>query len=197
VYAYFKGIIADYDEDSMILEVNNIGYRIFVPKDFILNNTIGSSVTVYTYTCVREDAFILYGFKCRDDLNLFKQLITVSGVGPKMAQAILSAIDASSVRTAIITQNAKLLSCAPGVGGKTANRIILELKDKIDITDIIATDSSDDKVNSKVAALRQEAYEALTGLGISALDASKAINEIEINEDSRIETIIKMLLAKI
>lgn len=197
MYAYFKGIVADVEEDAIIIDVNNIGYRIFTTKDVLFSNPIGSSIVLYTYTCVREDAFILYGFKNKDDLALFKQLITVSGVGPKMGQAILSAIDSNSVRSAIVTQNSKLLSSAPGVGGKTANRIILELKDKVKIDDIVASLSEDDATNAKVLELRQEAYEALTGLGISPLEATKALNEVEITENSKIEQIIKQLLAKI
>ena len=197
MYAYFKGIVADLEEDAIILDVNDIGYRIFTTKDVLLSNRVGSTLILYTYTCVREDAFILYGFKSKDDLLLFKQLIMVSGVGPKMAQAILSGIDANSVRSAIVTQNSKLLSSAPGVGAKTANRIILELKDKVKLDDIVASLSEDDTTNAKVLELRQEAYEALTGLGISPLEATKALNEIEVTEDSKIEMIIKQLLAKI
>ncbi len=197
MYAYFKGVVADIEEDALIVEVNSIGYRIYVTKDMLVSYRPGSNVVVYTYTCVREDAFILYGFNSKDELELFKLLITVSGVGPKVGVALLSALDANSVRSAIITQNSKLLSSAPGVGGKTANRIILELKDKINIGDIVTNISADDEVNSKIIELRQEAYEALTGLGVSSVDATKALNEIEITEDSKIESIIKQLLAKI
>ena len=196
MYAFFKGTIADTEEDALIVEVNSIGYRIYVPQDMILSSKIGSSITVYTYTCVREDAFILYGFSSKEDLSLFKLLITVSGVGPKMGLAILSSMDSNSIRTAIIMQDAKLLSSAPGVGAKTAGRIILELKDKVNPLDIISA-SKDDVTNEAVINLRQEAYEALISLGVSNLKATQALNEIEITEDSKIEDIIKQLLTKI
>ena len=196
MYAFLKGTIADTEEDALIVEVNSIGYRIYVPKDMILSSKIGSSITVYTYTCVREDAFILYGFSSKEDLSLFKLLITVSGVGPKMGLAILSSMDSNSIRTAIIMQDAKLLSSAPGVGAKTAGRIILELKDKVNPLDIISA-SKDDVTNEAVINLRQEAYEALISLGVSNLKATQALNEIEITEDSKIEDIIKQLLTKI
>lgn len=196
MYAFFKGTIADTEEDALIVEVNSIGYRIYVPKDMILSGRIGSNITVYTYTCVREDAFILYGFRSKEDLSLFKLLITVSGVGPKMGLAILSAMDSNSIRTAIIMQDAKLLSSAPGVGAKTAGRIILELKDKVSPLDILSS-ANDDITNEAVLNLRQEAYEALISLGVSNLKATQALNEIEITEDSRIEDIIKLLLTKI
>ena len=196
MYAFFKGTIADTEEDALIVEVNSIGYRIYVPKDMLLSAKIGSSIIVYTYTCVREDAFILYGFSSKEDLSLFKLLITVSGVGPKMGLAILSSMDANSIRTAIIMQDAKLLSSAPGVGAKTAGRIILELKDKVSPMDIIYS-SKDDVTNETVINLRQEAYEALISLGVTNLKATQALNEIEITEDSKIEDIIKQLLTKI
>ena len=196
MYAFFKGTIADTEEDALIVEVNSIGYRIYVPKDMLLSGRIGSNITVYTYTCVREDAFILYGFRSKEDLSLFKLLITVSGVGPKMGLAILSAMDSNSIRTAIIMQDSKLLSSAPGVGAKTAGRIILELKDKVSPMDIISA-ASDDVTSETVLNLRQEAYEALISLGVSNLKATQALNEIEITEDSKIEDIIKQLLTKI
>lgn len=197
MYAYFKGIIADKEEDALIIDVNNIGYRIYCPKDMILNHFEGEAITVYTYTCVREDAFILYGFSSKEDLELFKLLITVSGIGPKMGLGILSVMDCNSIRSAIISQNAKLLSSAPGIGSKTAGRIILELKDKINPADIINSLARDNNENSKVLAIRNEAYEALVGLGISPLNANNALNQVEINENSKIEVVIKQLLSKI
>lgn len=197
MYAYFKGIIADKEEDSLIIDVNNIGYRIYCPKDMIINHLVGESITVYTYTCVREDAFILYGFSSKEDLELFKLLITVSGIGPKMGLGILSVMDCNSIRSAIISQNAKLLSSAPGIGAKTAGRIILELKDKINTADIINSLAKENNENSKVLALRNEAYEALVGLGISPLNANNALNQVEIDENSKIEVVIKQLLSKL
>lgn len=194
MYAYFKGIIADVEEDALIIDVNNIGYRIYCPDDMLKSHVKGETLTVYTYTCVREDAFILYGFGQKEDLKLFKLLITVSGIGPKMALGILSVMDSSSVISAIISGNSKLLSSAPGIGAKTAGRIILELKDKVNPADMINSLSNIEK-DDEVIALRNEAFEALVGLGISSLEASKAINRVEINKDSKIENIIKQLLS--
>ena len=197
MYAFFKGTVADAEEDALIVETGGIGYRIYVPKDMIIENRPGSNIVVYTYTCVREDAFMLFGFKSREDLELFKKLITVSGVGPKVGLSILSSIDSSTVKSAIITQDAKLLSSAPGIGAKTASRIILELKDKIDPTELLVTDNRQDITDDRVVELRKEAHEALIGLGVSAIKATQAINEIEITAQSRIEDIIKQLLARI
>lgn len=196
MYAFLRGILADTEEDAIIVDVSGVGYRVYVASPLIYETKKGSEVFVHTYTCVREDAFILYGFTVKEELTLFKKLITVSGVGPKVALSLLSAMDHSSIISAIITQDSKLLSSAPGVGSKTANRIILELKDKVDASDILNI-AGDQNVSSKVIELRQEAYEALVGLGVSNIKATQALNEIEINEDSKIENIIKQLLAKI
>lgn len=195
MYAYFKGIIADIEEDAIIIDVNNIGYRIYCPFDMINSHSKGEALTVYTYTCVREDAFILYGFNSKEDLNLFKLLICVSGIGPKMALGVLSAMDSSSLISAIITGNSKLLSSCPGIGAKTAGRIILELKDKVNPADMLNSLAPDTTEDDTVISLRNEAFEALIGLGISSVEASKAINRIEITKDSKIETIIKQLLS--
>lgn len=197
MYAYFKGIVAGKEEDALIIDVNNIGYRIYCPKDFLLKAVIGEQIMAYTYTCVREDAFILYGFDSQETLDIFKLLITVSGIGPKMGLGILSVMDVNSIISAIITQDSKLLSSAPGIGAKTAGRIILELKDKVKAEDIISNLSASDISNDKVLLLRNEAYEALIGLGVSSIKATNALNEIEITEDSKIEAIIKQLLSKI
>lgn len=194
MYAYFKGIISDIEEDALIIDVNNIGYRIYCPSDMLNSHIKGEALTIYTYTCVREDAFMLYGFPTKEDLNLFKLLICVSGIGPKMALGILSAMDSSSVISAIISGNNKLLSSAPGIGAKTAGRIILELKDKVNPADMLNSVTNIEK-DDTVIALRNEAFDALVGLGISSIDASKAINQIEITKDSKIETIIKQLLS--
>ena len=196
MYAFLRGILADTEEDAIIVDVSGVGYRVYVASPLIYETKKGSEVFVHTYTCVREDAFILYGFTVKEELTLFKKLITVSGVGPKVALSLLSAMDHTSIISAIITQDSKLLSSAPGVGAKTANRIILELKDKVDASDILSI-PGDQNVSSKVIELRQEAYEALVGLGVSNIKATQALNEIEINEDSKIENIIKQLLAKI
>lgn len=196
MYAYFKGTIADIEDDAIIIDVGNIGYRIYCPTDMILSSNINDTVKIYTYTCVREDAFILYGFSSKEDLNMFKLLICVSGIGPKMALGILSSMDSSSIIGAIISGNSKLLSSAPGIGAKTAGRIILELKDKVNPADMLNLAANKD-ADDAVLSIRNEAYEALTSLGISSMDATKALNQVEITKDSKIENVIKQLLSKI
>lgn len=196
MYAYFKGEVAVKEADSIILEVNNIGYRIYCATSDIEGLRLQESVLIYTYTCVREDAFILYGFRSQEALELFKMLITVSGIGPKMAMSIMC-LDVSSIKMAIITQDSKLLASANGVGSKTASRIILELKDKFKSEDVLNSLSSNDTESKSdaIMILRKEAMEAMCdNFGFNASDVAKALNKIDINEDTRIENIISSLL---
>ena len=127
MYAYFIGKIAEISEDCIVLETNHIGYNIYMPSSAIQTLSVSSdeSIKIYTYTCVREDAFILYGFLSKDDIKLFKLLISVSGIGPKNALGILSSMDGDTFRMSILSQDTKSLSKSPGIGVKTANRLIL------------------------------------------------------------------------
>ncbi len=197
MYAYIKGEIVDISEDNVVLECHDIGYNIKVPFSVIQQLPgIGSQVRIYTYTCVREDAFILYGFLTKDDLWIFKKLITVNGIGPKGALGILSVISADDLRFAIIAGDSKAISKAPGIGAKSAERIILDLKDKItlepdriDQNDTIAT--SADSVNSDA---RNEAIEAMTALGYSPSEALKAVKQITVTDDMDAGAILKAAL---
>ena len=197
MYAYIKGEIVDISEDNVVLECHDIGYNIKVPFSVIQQLPgIGSQVRIYTYTCVREDAFILYGFLTKDDLWIFKKIITVNGIGPKGALGILSVMSADDLRFAIIAGDSKAISKAPGIGAKSAERIILDLKDKItlepdriDQNDTIAT--SADLVNSDA---RNEAIEAMTALGYSPSEALKAVKQITITDDMDAGAILKAAL---
>lgn len=197
MYAYIKGEIVDISEDNVVLECHDIGYNIKVPFSVIQQlSGIGSQVRIYTYTCVREDAFILYGFLTKDDLWIFKKLITVNGIGPKGALGILSVMSADDLRFAIIAGDSKAISKAPGIGAKSAERIILDLKDKItlepdriDQNDTIAT--SADSVNSDA---RNEAIEAMTALGYSPSEALKAVKQITVTDDMDAGAILKAAL---
>ncbi|MDE5700149.1 MAG: Holliday junction branch migration protein RuvA, partial [Lachnospiraceae bacterium] len=167
MYAYIKGEIADITEDNLVLECNNIGYNIRIPLSVAQRLPgIGSTVKIYTYTSVREDAFQLFGFLSKDDLEIYKKLIAVNGIGPKGALSILSAMSADDLRFAILSGDAKAISKAPGIGNKSAERIILELRDKVHLmsgsiseTPVSAMDTQSD------SAARNEALEALTSLG--------------------------------
>jgi Holliday junction DNA helicase RuvA len=200
MYAYIKGEIADITEDNLVLECNNIGYNIRIPYSVAQKLPgIGATVKIYTYTSVREDAFNLFGFLSKDDLEIYKMLIAVNGIGPKGALSILSAMSADDLRFAIISGDSKAISKAQGVGNKSAERIILELKDKIKMFSV--DDGSDNIAVSGVIAgndmnnqARNEAIEALTALGYSPTDALKAIKQVEISEDMDSGAILKAAL---
>ena len=136
--AFVRGIIEEITEDIVILDTGGIGYNINISGQTAASLPgIGREVKLYTYTCVREDAFLLYGFMRRDELQIFKKLITVNGIGPKGGLAILSVMSADDLRFAIISGDAKAIAKAPGIGAKTAGRVILDLKDKISMADTL------------------------------------------------------------
>lgn len=195
MYAYIKGEIVDIEEDNVVLECNNIGYNIKVPFSVIQSLPgIGEDVKIYTYTCVREDAFILYGFLTKDDLWIFKKLITVNGIGPKGALGILSAMSADDLRFAIIAGDSKAIAKAPGIGAKSAERIILDLKDKIDLEPMMTKEpvvSTGQLLNSDA---KNEAIEAMTALGYSASEAVKAVKQLTITDDMDSGMILKEAL---
>ncbi len=197
MYAYIYGEIIEKEPENLVLECNHIGYNIHIAPGMLPKfPAVGQMARVYTYTSVREDAFWLYGFTNKDELSLFKLLITVSGIGPKAAMGILSVMDVDTIRLAIISQDAKMIAKAPGVGAKSASRIVLELKDKIKPEDVIGK-SVDEEESSVIGTLRQEATEALVSLGYTVSDAYKVLQKLDINEDTRVEDVIKMALRQI
>lgn len=197
MYAYIKGEIIDISEDNLVLECNNIGYNIRIPLSVAQRLPgIGATVKIYTYTSVREDAFNLFGFLSKDDLEIYKKLIAVNGIGPKGALSILSAMSADDLRFAILSGDAAAIAKAQGVGKKSAERIILELRDKVQFIGSAATDlevltSSDTTAETNA---KNEAIEALTSLGYSPSDALRAVRQVELTEDMDAGTILKQAL---
>lgn len=170
--SYLVGEIVSKSENSIILDVNGVGYELFV-SSFSLDSfpVIGSITKVFTYMNIREDEIILFGFSSIEEKNIFLKLISVSGIGPKVAVAILSGIKISELIIAIKTGNIKILSSIKGLGKKTAERIILELKDKVDIVGYENVEH--DNINKE--NLIDEAIEALIVLGINKNDAYKMV----------------------
>lgn len=197
MYAYIYGEIIEKEPENIVIECNGIGYNIHIAQGMLSKfPSVGQMTRIYTYTSVREDAFWLYGFSTKDELNLFKQLITVSGIGPKAAMGILSVMEVDTIHLAIISQDAKMIAKAPGVGAKSASRIVLELKDKIKPEDVIGK-PVEDKEDSALSLLKQEATEALIALGYTVSDAYKVLQKLDITEDTRVEDVIKMALRQI
>ena len=199
MYSYIKGELSEIvAENHIVVENGGIGYNIYIPGQVLsLLPGVGEEVKIYTYLCVREDAFILYGFLTRDDLNVFKLLIGVSGIGPKGALAILSVMSTDDLRFAVLSDDAKAIAKAPGVGNKTAQRVIIELKDKLSLEDAFEQKLSHTQEvvsGNGLKGIRNEAVEALVSLGYSSTEALKVLRDIEITEDSSVEDILKLAL---
>ncbi len=175
---FLRGKIANTKEDSVCLDVNGVGYLVMIsPATGALLPPEGEEACLYTHMSVREDGVSLYGFSSYDDLSLFKLLITVSGIGPKSALSILSSLSGDGLRLAVVSGDSKSISLAPGVGKKTAERIIIDLKDKLDNPSFssVAGEDSFKGAGRVIDSAREEAVEALTALGYSASEALNAV----------------------
>ena len=192
---FLKGTIEAIYEDRISIDVNGIGFNVYMPaSQREMLSPRGSDIKVYTYMAVREDAMQLYGFTTADSLELFKMLIQVNGIGPKGALALLSAMSTDDLKFAIMSGDAKTISKAPGIGAKTAQRLIIDLKDRVSVRDMLdnysVTNLSPDTTGLSQA--RSEAIEALTALGYSSSDAMKAVRQCGAEADADTETIIKL-----
>ena len=197
---YLKGEIAAIYEDRVIIEVSGVGYNVFMPATSLdLIDGVGINIRIYTYLSVREDAMTLYGFLTKDDLDLYRMLITVNGIGPKGALSLLSVMTAEQLRFAILSGDAKQIGKAPGVGPKTAQRVIIDLKDRIDTATLFDTSSytgnTDKGSGHTLTKVFEEAAEALTALGYSQSDSYKAVKSIDAGEDPDVETVLKLALS--
>jgi Holliday junction DNA helicase RuvA len=200
MFAYLKGILADISEDNCVIDVHDIGYNVKISSQTMsVLPGIGEMVKIYTYTNVKEDTFQLFGFLRKDELDLFKILITVNGIGPKGALSLLSAMDADLLRMAIVSQDVKLLSKAPGIGKRTAERLILELKDKLSITATMIDREIKQYQATPVAdtANKKEAVDALVALGYGQAESMKAVNQIEGADTMEVGDLLKAALQKI
>ena len=165
--AYIKGNLADIMQDRIVIDVSGIGWQVFVPGQ-VLDHlpAMGEPVKIHTWLQVREDAMTLFGFLTKDDLRIFKLLIGVNGIGPKNALAILSVMNTDDLRFAILGDDAKAIAKTPGVGTKTAQRLILELKDKISLEDAFEQKMAHlQEAQSDTSGVKAEAVMALTALG--------------------------------
>ena len=195
--SYVKGILTEIIEDTIIVETGGIGVEIHVPLTLIGSLPhIGDELKIYTYFKVAEDSMSLYGFENRRDLDMFGQLIAISGIGPKGALAILSTLSPDELRMAVLAGDAKAISAAQGIGAKTAQRVILELKDKISAEDLLG--SAGYKNTASIASnentASSEAVEALIALGYTGSQALRAVREVEIDDSMDSEAVLKAAL---
>ena len=192
---FLRGAVCAISEENLILDVNGVGYNVIITSKTAEKVAgAGSEITIYTYLSVREDAMKLYGFIDSDELELFKKLIGVNGVGPKAGQAILGCMEPSELRFAILSDDAKTISKCPGVGAKTAQRIILDLKDKVDLEETFEKAIAKGPVNENVSAARSEAAEALTALGYSPTESLKAVKSVPDADNMDVEQLLKAAL---
>ncbi|MDO5389521.1 MAG: Holliday junction branch migration protein RuvA [Eubacteriales bacterium] len=199
--AFLEGEIAAMEENGVILEVNHIGYHIFMPSS-CLEGVLreGETVRIHTYLHVKEDGLQLYGFLNREDRRLFKLLIGVNGIGPKAAMGILSALTADELRFAVLSEDAAAIAKAPGVGKKTAQKLILELKDKLNLEEAfeqklshVQSDAQNWRAESRVDA-KTEAIQALVALGYSNADAIRSVNAVSDGENMDVEELLRASL---
>ena len=198
--AFVKGLLDTVAEDHIIVENQGMGYEILVPGSVVqAMPQVGNMVKIYTYTYVREDVLQLYGFLTKDQLNMFRLLITVNGIGPKGALGILTVMDVDTLRLAILSDDAKSIAKSPGIGAKTASKLILELKDKCHLEDIF--EAGEHEVTPMLDATdkeaRNDAIQALVALGYSASEATAAVRKTEITEYMSVEDILKQSLKNI
>ena len=200
--AFIQGELCDAGQDAIVVACHGIGYEIQIPVSVaqVLPDP-GNVVKIYTYTYVREDALGLFGFLTKDDLKIFKLLITVNGVGPKAALAILSAMTADELRFAILAEDAKAIAKAPGIGPKTAKRMIIELKDKLNLESMIEghgdAEMSLSDPGDAAANVRDEVIMALTALGYGNTEAVRAVRAVSGADEMDSETLLKQALKKI
>ena len=197
---YIRGILEGMEEDKVIVDVGGVGYGIYMAGNAMGRlPALGKEVKIHTHLHVKEDLMQLYGFLTRDELRVFRLLIGVSGIGPKGGLGILSALGPDDLRFAVASNDVKAIQAAPGIGKKTAEKLILELKDKFDLQEAFEQKLAG---NQAAAAVRQagepdafqDAVQALTALGYSGTEALQAVKKVEITEGMDSEAVLKAAL---
>jgi len=194
--AFVKGRLIETGADYVVLDNQGIGYLIYTPLSVLENlPPIGQDIKIYTYMYVREDQLTLYGFLTRDDLEIFKLLIGVSGIGPKGALGLLSRISPNEFRFAVMSGDAKTIAKAPGIGPKTAQKLIIELKDKLKLEDMFEENpEADADVSHGGSSAEKETIMALVALGYSETEAFRAVQKVDASPDMDSETLLKLAL---
>lgn len=184
MYAYLKGTVADKGLNELVLDVGGVGYLLSVSMTTLQDTPpAGENMKVYTYLSVREDAMELFGFATKEEKEMFLKLMSVSGIGPKLALAILGSMPLRDLSLAIVTGDVNALSRAPGVGKKTAQRIALELKEKVSESDFAAAPTAHTAFTPVQEDAATEALAALQALGYTAAEAARAISQVRGQSD--------------
>ena len=200
MFAFVEGVLDLLDTDTCVVDIGGLGINVNITTRCSAQiGSVGDHVKLYTYTQVAEDTFQLYGFNERDDLDMFRKLVSVSGVGPKSALSLLSVMDADSIRYAVISDDIKALSKAKGISAKTAGKIIIELKGKVDLSDDELAKKFGGNVVSvspkeKLGSEESDALAALVSLGYSESESSRAILSVEDHASLDSGTLLSMAL---
>ncbi len=198
--AFIRGELADITADTAVVDAGGVGYAILMPARHLAQlPPIGSDVLIHTYMQVKEDDQQLFGFLDKEDLVIFKKVIGVSGIGPKGALSLLSQMTASELHFAVVSGDAKTISQTPGIGKKTAEKIVLELRDKFDSDELLAA-AGFDRLQQGIPAEdteMSEAVEALVALGYSKTDAMHAVRAIDGAGEMGAEELIRMALTNL
>lgn len=199
MYAYIEGIVEEVTEKYAVIDNQGIGYEIYMPSTSLSKLIHHENIKIYTYYSSTDNGTFLYGFLTKEEKRLFLLLISVSGVGPKGAMAILSVLSPEDLTYAIIGENVKAITTANGIGTKAAQKIIVELKDKLDLGETIENSLAKGQAlnDSSAGSMKNNVLSGLTALGFSSGDAIKALNEVEIDENTTEETLLKAALLKL
>ncbi|EGG84212.1 Holliday junction DNA helicase RuvA [Lachnospiraceae bacterium 2_1_46FAA] len=195
--SYIRGELVAVEEEKAVIDVGGVGYGIFMPAQSMGKlPPLHEEVRLHTYLHVKEDAMQLYGFLTRDDLKVFKLVIGVSGIGPKGALNILSNLSADDLRFAVLSNDVKAISAAQGIGKKTAEKLIIELKDKLSMDDVLEHMVQEEEVavTGQNSGVQAEAVQALVALGYGNTESLRAVRRVEVNADSDVETVLKQAL---
>lgn len=196
--SFIRGTLVDCEEDKVIVDVGGVGYGIYMAGSAMgMLPPVGSEVKLHTYLSVKEDAMKLYGFFTRDDLRVFKLLIGVNGIGPKGGLGVLSVLSPDDLRFAVLSNDVKAICAAPGIGKKTAEKLILELKDKLHLEDVLEhleeTPLSGGASGGQ-GEIQSEAVQALVALGYGSTEALRAVKQVSLREDTDVEEVLKQAL---
>ena len=180
MYSYIKGIVEEIEKDYIVIENSGIGYKINVSSNTIKNLSISQNTKIYTKLIVREDDMYLCGFYSKEEMNMFELLTSISKIGPKIGISILSNITPKEMNGYILNSEINKISKLPGIGKKTAERIVLELKDKVDKTNVYYEETLiENGISSSITDEIDEAIEALISLGYSKQEAVEAISKCD------------------
>lgn len=198
--SYIRGELAAIEEEKAIVDVGGVGYGIHMSRQALaMLPPVGAEVKLHTYLNVKEDCMQLFGFLTRDDLQVFRLVIGVNGIGPKGGLNILSQLTPDDLRFAVLSNDVKAISAAPGIGKKTAEKLILELKDKLSLEDVLEHSFAPEEpskagTSAAYGQMQNDAVQALTALGYGSSESLKAVKKVEITEEMQVEDVLKQAL---